>query len=176
MDLSTVFKKDMAGKYAGLPGFSAGISLGENLTTPLSQQASGMSGSSFNPVDYYKSLEGLPEGARTSLLLQEINNRSGTETADLSFLKKIYEDQSDPVKRQQILDQQLKYDEQRMRAAAPYKFAFDLPKQIAEGFGSQAALNVLGARSAVDAMNQTLQAYPKMSFQTSAFTPQRYLS
>jgi hypothetical protein len=48
MDYSSVFKK--AGKYAGLPGFSAGISLGENLTTPLNQQSSGMgmsSGSNF---------------------------------------------------------------------------------------------------------------------------------
>jgi hypothetical protein len=74
------------------------------------------------------------------------------------------------------LQVQNEFDQQRMRAAAPYKFAFDLPKQIAEGFGAQAALNVLGARSAVDAMNQTLQAYPKMSFQTSAFNPQKYLS
>lgn len=74
------------------------------------------------------------------------------------------------------LEVQNQFDERRMRAAAPYKFAFDLPKQIAEGFGNQAALNILGARSAVDAMNQTLQAYPKMSFQTSAFNPQRYLS
>ena len=39
MDYSSVFKQ--AGKYAGLPGFSPGISLGENLTTPLGQQASG---------------------------------------------------------------------------------------------------------------------------------------
>lgn len=48
MDYSSVFKQ--AGKYAGLPGFSPGISLGENLTTPLGQQASGMdmsSGSNF---------------------------------------------------------------------------------------------------------------------------------
>jgi hypothetical protein len=37
MDYSSVFKP--AGKYAGLSGFPTGFSLGENLTTPLGQQA-----------------------------------------------------------------------------------------------------------------------------------------
>ena len=63
-----------------------------------------------------------------------------------------------------------------VKKAYQYSTLANLPKQISEGFGNQAALNILGARSAVDAMNQTLQAYPKMSFQTSAFNPQRYFS
>ena len=63
-----------------------------------------------------------------------------------------------------------------MKEAFPYLMAREIPRQISEGFGAQAALNVLGARNTVDAMNQTLQAYPKMAFQTSAFNPQRYLS
>jgi hypothetical protein len=42
MGFSTAF--ETAGKYFGLPGFSPGTSLGENLTTmkrPLSQQTGG---------------------------------------------------------------------------------------------------------------------------------------
>ena len=49
MDYSSVFKQ--AGKYAGLPGFSTGLSLGENLTTPLSQQTIGESTSSGSRLD-----------------------------------------------------------------------------------------------------------------------------
>ena len=76
--------------------------------------------------------------------------------------------------RQARLAQEL--GKESVKKAYQYSTLANLPKQISEGFGNQAALNILGARSAVDAMNQTLQAYPKMSFQTSAFNPQRYLS
>jgi len=72
---------------------------------------------------------------------------------------------------------QNEFDQERMRAAAPYKLLFGLPEQISQGFGNQAAMNVLGARSAVDAMNQTLQAYPRMSFASVPYQgPQKYFS
>jgi hypothetical protein len=51
MRYSSVFKPDIAGKYLDLPGFSAGISLGENLTTPLSQQVSGINAPSGSSLD-----------------------------------------------------------------------------------------------------------------------------
>jgi hypothetical protein len=180
MDYSSVFKP--AGKYAGLPGFSAGISLGENLTTPLNQQSSGMGMSSgsnsspFNPVDYYNSLEGLPESTRNSLLLQEVNNRSSNKIGEDDALLKILDKFSDPLRQKETLNNQLAYDKARMKEAFPYLMAREIPRQISEGFANQSALNILGARSAVDAMNQTLQAYPRMTFQTSAFNPQKYLS
>lgn len=149
MDYSSVFKKDIAGKYAGLPGFSAGISLGENLTTPLNQQVSGMSGSSLNPYD---------NSSEIGMLLNYAREMGSSE------------------RREQELKSKLAYDKEQMKQAFPYLMAREIPRQISEGFGNQAAMTILGARSAVDAMNQTLQAYPKMSFQTSAFNPQKYLS
>jgi hypothetical protein len=61
--------------------------------------------------------------------------------------------------------------------AYQYSTLAKLPQQISEGFGAQAALNILGARSAVDAMNQTLQAYPRMSFTSVPYQgPQKYFS
>ena len=95
--------------------------------------------------------------------------------------------QPSQIPTQEELDRMGNFQQQQARAAQElgkesvkkayqYSALAKLPGQIAEGFGAQATLNVLGARSAVDAMNQTLQAYPKMSFQTSAFNPQRYLS
>ena len=71
---------------------------------------------------------------------------------------------------------QNEFDQERMRAAAPYKLLLGLPEQIAQGFGNAAAMNILGARSAVDAMNQTLQAYPKPAFVSAPFQAQKYFS
>ena len=149
MDFSSVFKSGMAGKYSGLPGFPAGVSLGENLTTPLSQQVSGMSGSSLNPYD---------NSSEIGMLLNYAREMGSSE------------------RREQELKSKLAYDKEQMKQAFPYLMAREIPRQISEGFGNQAAMTILGARSAVEAMNQTLQAYPKMSFQTSAFNPQKYLS
>ena len=59
--------------------------------------------------------------------------------------------------------------------AFKYSTLAKLPKQISEGFGNQAALTVLGARSAVDAMNQTLASYPQMSFAMTPFRAEKYL-
>jgi hypothetical protein len=84
--------------------------------------------------------------------------------------------QADPLYRKEVMAEKLAYDKEQMKQAFPYLMAREIPRQISEGFANQSALNILGARSAVDAMNQTLQAYPRMTFQTSAFNPQKYLS
>lgn len=148
MDYSSVFKKDIAGKYAGLPGFSAGISLGENLTTPLSQQTSGMGGSSLNPYD---------------------------NSSEIGMLLNYAERMASPEKREQELKAKLAYDKEQMKQAFPYLMAREIPRQISEGFSNQAAMTVLGARSAVDAMNQTLASYPQMSFPMTPFRAEKYL-
>lgn len=183
MGFSTAFTPELAGRYAGYAGFSPGISLGENLTTmkqPLSQQTSGLGSSSpSGVVDYFNSLKGsgLPPELVNELVKQKALNENNPEIASTSFLEKVYADQNDPVKRQQILDQQLAFDAKRMAKAFPYLMAREIPRQISEGFAQNAAMTVLGARSAVDAMNQTLQAYPRMSFASVPYQgPQKYFS
>tara|TARA_R110000772_G_scaffold189026_1_gene300071 strand:+ start:58 stop:486 length:429 start_codon:yes stop_codon:yes gene_type:complete len=142
MNYSSVFKP--AGKYAGLPGFSAGISLGENLTTPLGQQTIGGS----------------------------ISNESRTD----ELLNKYLERGLDPNAGKEALANKLAYDKEQMKQAFPYLMAREIPRQISEGFGNQAALTVLGARNTVDAMNQTLASYPQMSFPMTSFRAEKYLS
>ena len=142
MDYSSVFKP--AGKYAGLPGFSAGISLGENLTTPLNQQSSGM---------------GMSSGSNFEDTLADIIRR-----------------QADPLYRKEVMAEKLAYDKEQMKQAFPYLMAREIPRQISEGFGNQAAMTILGARSAVEAMNQTLAAYPKFNFPMTPFRAEKYLS
>jgi hypothetical protein len=177
MGFSTAF--ETAGKYFGLPGFSPGTSLGENLTTmerPLSQQTGGADSSPFNPVDYYNSLEGLPESARNSLLLQEVNNRSSNKIGEDDTLLKILDKFSDPLRQKETLNNQLAYDKARMKEAFPYLMAREIPRQISEGFSNQAAMTVLGARSAVDAMNETMRARTPLSFASAPYQVQKYFS
>jgi hypothetical protein len=149
MTFSTAFKQ--AGKYAGLPGFSPDISLGENLITmerPLNQQFSGTGGSSLSPYDNNSEIGALLNYAR------EMNS---------------------PEKREKELKTKLAYDKEQMKQAFPYLMAREIPRQISEGFSNQAAMTVLGARSAVDAMNQTLASYPQMSFPMTPFRAEKYL-
>ena len=144
MDYSSVFKP--AGKFAGLPGFSTGLSLGENLTTmerPLNQQPSG---------------ESISSGSKIDDLLAEYLKRG-----------------LDPNAKKEDLANKLAYDKEQMKQAFPYLMAREIPRQISEGFAQNAALTVLGARNTVDAMNQTLAAYPQMSFPMTPFRAEKYL-
>ena len=180
MAFSTAFEP--AGRYAGLlPKFSPGINLGKNLTTmerPLNQETSGSGFPPSGVVDYYNSLKGsgLPESLVSELVRQKALNENNPEIASTSFLEKVYADQNDPAKRQQILDQQLAYDQKRMSGAFPYLMAREIPRQISEGFGNAAMIKVLGARNASEAMNQTLASYPRLNLQATSFQPQKYFS
>jgi hypothetical protein len=61
--------------------------------------------------------------------------------------------------------------------AYQYSTLAKLPQQISEGFGAQAALNILGARSAVDAMNETMRARTPLSFASVPYQgSQKYFS
>jgi hypothetical protein len=140
-------------------------------TRPVAQDAS-----PFNPVDYYKSLEGLPESTRNSLLLQEVNNRSSNKIGEDDTLLKILDKFSDPLRQKETLNNQLAYDKARMKEAFPYLMAREIPRQISEGFSNQAAMTVLGARSAVDAMNETMRARTPLSFASAPYQVQKYFS
>ena len=149
MDFSSVFKSGMAGKYSGLPGFSAGVSLGENLTTPLSQQTSSMGGSSLNPYD---------------------------NSSEIGMLLNYAARMASPEKREQELKSKLAYDKEQMKQAFPYLMAREIPRQISEGFGNQAAMTILGARSAVEAMNETMRSRIPLSFTSVPYQAQKYFS
>jgi hypothetical protein len=115
-----------------------------------------------------------PEQQRFALdQIYQVGNNDGKWFQD--YLNSVRQENTPEALRAK-LQVQNEFDQERMRAAAPYKLLFDLPKQISEGFGNQAALNVLGARSAVDAMNQTLASYPQMSFPVTPFRAEKYLS
>jgi hypothetical protein len=128
----------------------------------------------IDPSSIWKSTEGLPEEQRKYAFEKLLTpDRS---SSDINSLMGIIDKINDPERRKETLDQQLAYDKARMKEAFPYLMAREIPRQISEGFGSQAALNVLGARNAVEAMNQTLTAYPKLNFPMTPFRAEKYLS
>ena len=107
MDYSSVFKP--AGKYAGLPGFSTGLSLGGNLTTmelPLNQQPIGESISGGSNIDYW-----LAEHLKRSL---------------------------DPNAKKEDLANKLAYDKEQMKQAFPYLMAREIPRLISDSFAKTA--------------------------------------
>jgi len=63
-----------------------------------------------------------------------------------------------------------------VREAFKYSTLANIPKTIAQSFGNITAMNVLGARNATEAMAQTLASYPRASFTSVPFQPQKYLS
>jgi len=72
------------------------------------------------------------------------------------------------------------FQERQQRAALPYNMLnagvsmlSKLPEQIATNAANRAMLNVLGARSATEAFNQTMASYPKSNFQSSIPLVQR---
>ena len=148
MGFSTAFKPDMAGKYSGLMGFSPDISLGENLTTMEL------------PLNQQPSGMGVPSGSSLDDIVGDALRRS-----------------FDPNYQKETLKNKLNYDKEQMKQAFPYLMAREIPRQISEGFAQNAALTILGARNTTEAMNQTLQAYPRMSFASAPYQgPQKYFS
>jgi hypothetical protein len=143
----------LAGKYSGLSGFESGLDLGGLVASK-------------------------PDLNQTVLDTRESTGGYGmpkSETKEWIDFLKDYMVGAGGRRKEELADK-LAYDKAQMKEAFPYLMAREIPRQISEGFANQSALNILGARSAVDAMNQTLQAYPRMTFQTSAFNPQKYLS
>jgi hypothetical protein len=82
----------------------------------------------------------------------------------------------DPNYQKETLKNKLAYDKEQMKQAFPYLMAREIPRQISEAYSNQAAMTVLGARSAVDAMNETLRARPPMSFASVPYQYQKYFS
>jgi hypothetical protein len=157
LDFSKFFNPgstSLAGKYSGLSGFESGLDLG---------------GLVASKPDLNQTV--LDTRESTCGVIWHADN----ETGELLDLKDTWEVRR-AVRKKETLKNKLAYDKAQMKEAFPYLMAREIPRQISEGFANQSALNILGARSAVDAMNQTLQAYPRMTFQTSAFNPQKYLS
>jgi len=128
----------------------------------------------IDPSSIWKSTEGLPEEQRKYAFEKLLTpDRS---SSDINSLMGILDKFSDPLRQKETLNNQLAYDKARMKEAFPYLMAREIPRQISEGFSNQAAMTVLGARSAVDAMNETMRARTPLSFASAPYQVQKYFS
>jgi len=127
--------------------------------------------------NFFAKVQGLPEYAQRDLYQ---SNFPSSTNSDIDKLVKVFVDarkeESDPARRKQILEDQVAFQGELMKQAAPYKLLFDIPQTISQAFGNQAAMNVLGARSITDAYNTALQAYPRTQFTTTPYTPRNYFN
>jgi len=128
-------------------------------------EPAGRYGFLFNP-DFQK----LPKDLQSLVVAGE------TASSDAKDLRILLEGFNDPKRRKQILEDQVAFQGELMKQAAPYKLLFDIPQTISQSFGNQATLNVLGARNAAEAMSTTLASYPRSQFASYPFQPQKYFS
>jgi len=128
-------------------------------------EPAGRYGFLFNP-DFQK----LPKDLQSLVVAGE------TASSDAKDLRILLEDFNNPARRKQILEDQVAFQGELMKQAAPYKLLFDIPQTISQAFGNQAAMNVLGARSITDAYNTALQSYPRTQFTTTPYTPRNYFN
>jgi len=127
--------------------------------------------------NFFAKVQGLPEYAQRDLYQ---SNFPSSTNSDIDKLVKVFVDarkeESDPARRKQILEDQVAFQGELMKQAAPYKLLFDIPQTISQSFSNQATLNVLGARNAAEAMSTTLASYPRSQFASYPFQPQKYFS
>jgi len=128
----------------------------------------------FLGSDAYKNAD--PE-TRKLIAENELGNKSQSDVAQLLAFAR---EAKDPAARKQALQDTLEFQNAQQAAAAPYNMLYKgldtlskLPEQISTNAASRAMLNVLGAKSATDAFNQTMANYPRSNFQSSVPLVQR---
>ncbi len=113
------------------------------------------------------------------ILIQDLitGNR---EEKNLNQLLNYIRETKSPEARKQALQDTLEFQNAQQQAAAPYNMLYKgldtlskLPEQISTNAANRAMLNVLGARSATEAFNQTMANYPRSNFQSSVPLVQR---
>lgn len=87
--------------------------------------------------------------------------------------ERLLESQSERRLREAKAAQEL--GKESLAETAKYQMLFNVPQGISQAFGNQAMLNLLGARSATEALSTTLANYPRAQFASYQFQPQSYL-
>jgi hypothetical protein len=151
LDFSSFFNPGsapLAGKFMGLSGFEPGLKLDDLVTEKP------------NPNQMVLDTRG------------SISSDSKLDDIVGEYLRRSF----DPNYQKETLKNKLDYDKEQMKQAFPYLMAREIPRQISEGFSNQATLNVLGARSAVEAMNETMRSRIPLSFTSVPYQAQKYFS
>jgi len=122
----------------------------------------------------------LPDRSMSSLTAQLPPKQNPFEPKKGRTLEEILVEHLDPANQQRQLENASMFQERQMRTALPYNLLSKgldtlskLPEQISTNAANRAMLNVLGARSATEAFNQTMASYPRSNFQSTIPLVQR---
>jgi|GEM_PF-6166095 len=106
-------------------------------------------GNSFSFQDY---LSSLPSSS---------NSKTKTSDNDSSLagvFERIYDKQNDPARIKQILADQVAFQGELMKQAAPYKMLFELPDKLYNAFALPGQIRLAGARAAGEVVSEGLRS------------------
>ena len=103
-------------------------------------------------LNIYQDPETPPEAKQKILDRLGGIQEAGAEGRQLSDL---FERITSPERRQQILQDNLAFEQERMAQAAPYKLAFALPGQIMDAFAKPALMQLAGSTNISNMMMQS---------------------
>jgi hypothetical protein len=92
-------------------------------------------------------LDNLPEGVDKGKVFETLLNdelAARRKNENTGEFRELIDFASDPLRRQQILDQTLGFQKEQMKEAGKYKALFGLPKQIMDSFTIPAAIAATG--------------------------------
>lgn len=100
------------------------------------------------------------------ILFRTIPNTSETEgpvdKSDMQYLIDFLESERDPERLRQKLQMNLDFEKERMAQAAPYKLAFDIPRQLGDAFIKPALMELAGAGKYAQIMDAGIARMPNM--------------
>ena len=100
------------------------------------------------------------------ILFRTIPNTSETEgpvdKSDMQYLIDFLESERDPERLRQRLQMNLDFEKERMAQAAPYKLAFDIPRQLGDAFIKPALMELAGAGKYAQIMDAGIARMPRM--------------
>lgn len=82
--------------------------------------------------------------------------------SDMQYLIDFLESERDPERLRQKLQMNLDFEKERMAQAAPYKLAFDIPRQLGDAFIKPALMELAGAGKYAQIMDAGIARMPNM--------------
>ena len=132
------------------------------------------------PVDFSTGYQA-PTAEFEDFLFRTIPNTFETEgpvdKSDMQSLLDFLERERDPERLRQKLQMNLDFEKERMAQAAPYKLAFDIPRQLGEAFFKPALMELAGAGKYAQIMDAGIARMPNMvpgAVQLSPNVPRQY--
>lgn len=117
------------------------------------------------PVDFSTGYEA-PTSGFEDFLFRKMPNTIETEgpvnKSDMQYLIDFLESERDPKRLEDKLRMNLAFEKERMAQAAPYKLAFDIPRQLGDAFFKPALMELAGAGKYAQIMDAGIARMPNM--------------